>query len=542
MGQVILYDTTLRDGAQGEGIAFSVEDKLRITQKLDEVGIPYIEGGWPGSNPKDIEYFARVRELPLRNATVVAFGMTRRADVSAENDPGLRALLDAGTSVITLVGKSWDHHVTHILRTTLEENLAMIGDSIAFLRGQGRRVFFDAEHFFDGFKGNPEYALRTLQVAEEAGAEVIVLCDTNGGSLPSEVSEIVGRVRQVIKAPLGIHTHNDGELAVANSLVAVQAGVTQVQGTINGIGERCGNANLCSIIPNLQLKLGIQVLTPEQLKQLRALSLFVAERAHVHLSPQQPYVGRSAFTHKAGLHADAVAKWDASYQHVDPALVGNESHIVVSELAGRSNLLEKAREFGIELTPEAARDLLAEIKERERMGYQYDTADASLELLMRRRQRGYRRPFPFDQLDFFVKVDKLRRTTEEKDVAVLAEAVVKFWRPGHPEPEYAAAQGNGPVNALDKALRKLLQAYLGPAAELDRVELRDYRVRVVEGTEGTAAAVRVIIESGVRPNGEDGGWLWATVGCSTNIIEASWEALVDSMEYWLRKHMVEGVL
>ena len=536
MQRVDLYDTTLRDGAQGEGIVFSLEDKLHITQRLDALGVHYIEGGWPGSNPKDAAYFLRVRDLPLKTATVAAFGSTRRANTPPEQDVNLQTLLAAGTKVVTLVGKSSAPQVDQVLRTSRDENLAMIADSIRYLREHGRRLFFDAEHFFDGYKADAAYALQCLRAAAEAGAETIVLCDTNGSALPGDITTAIRAVRDAIPTPLGIHVHNDADLAVANSLAAIEAGATQVQGTVNGIGERCGNANLCSIIPNLQIKMGIRVVSDEQLAQMTDISRFVHELAHTRGSSQQPYVGLSAFTHKGGLHADATAKWDMAYQHIDPKLVGNARRMVASELSGRSNILAKAQQFGLTLSNEEAVEVLRQVKERESQGFQYDTADASLDLLMRRRRPGYERPFPFDQLDFFVKVDKLRRSAADPESEVLAEAMVKFWHPGTSEPEYAADHGSGPVNALDRALRKLLLPAVGSAA-LERVELRDYRVRVVEGTDGTAAAVRVIIESGMLPEREaQNPTTWSTVGCSTNIIEASWQALVDSYEYWMCRY------
>ncbi|GBD11151.1 (R)-citramalate synthase [bacterium HR23] len=522
MEKVILYDTTLRDGAQQEGIALSVEDKLRITQQLDAFGIPYIEGGWPGSNPKDAEYFARVRHLPLRQATITAFGSTRKAHTPVEQDPNIQALLQAGTSVVTLVGKTWDLHVTHVLETSLEENLAMIRDSIAYLRGKGRRVFFDAEHFFDGWKANPSYALRCAQTAAEAGAEYVVLCDTNGGTLPHEVYTIVREVRPQVPALLGIHTHNDTETAVASALSAVQAGVVQVQGTINGYGERCGNANLISLIPALQLKMGIPVVPEESLAHLTRLARWVSEVVNRPLSPFQPYVGDSAFVHKGGLHASAVVKVEASYQHIPPEKVGNSKRIIVSELAGRGNVLYKLHEVGIPADEALARRILEVVKRKEAQGFQYEEAEASFELLVRRSQPGYRPPF--DLVDFLVVVEKRRRATEEGG-DLLAEATVKVRVNG--QVLHTAAEGNGPVNALDNAVRKALVAFY---PQLQRVRLVDYKVRVVDQGSGTGASVRVLMES------TDGQRTWRTVGASTNIIEASWLALQDSLEWWILRH------
>jgi len=526
MAEVILYDTTLRDGAQMEGIGYSVEDKLRITRKLDELGIHYVEGGWPGSNPKDAEYFQRVKGLPLGHARVVAFSSTRRANMKVEDDPNVLALRDAGTEIVTLVGKSWDLHVNHVLETTLEENLAMITDSISYLKAQGKTVFYDAEHLFDGFKANPEYAIATVKAAAAAGASCIILCDTNGGAIPSDVASVVRRMQAAVNVPLGIHAHNDGELAVANSLAAVQAGVVQVQGTINGYGERCGNANLCSLIANLKLKLGIHCVSDAQLAQLTEVSRYVSEIANMVPNGYQPYVGASAFTHKAGLHASAIAKVEESYQHIPPETVGNIKRVLVSELAGRSNILYKAREMGLDLPLQGdeARQILELIKEKESQGFQYEGAEASFELLLRRGRAGYQPPF--ELVDFLVVVEKRRRLPQgASGEEALAEATVKVRVDG--ETVLTAAEGNGPVNALDDALRKgLLQFY----PQLSVIKLVDYKVRIIDEASGTGAKVRVLIES------TDGQSRWRTVGSSTNIIEASWLALADSLEYWLLRH------
>ena len=529
MTQVQLYDTTLRDGAQREGISFSVEDKLKIVRTLDELGIHYIEAGWPGATPKDVEFFTKARHLSLSQATLVAFGSTRRPKSRAERDHNLRALVEADTKVVTVVGKSWDLHATEILGTTLEENLVMVADSVSYLKSQGLTVFFDAEYFFDGYKANPGYALEVVKAAARAGAEVVVLCDTNGGALPHEVSQAVEAARQASTVSLGIHAHNDGELAVANSLAAVQAGATQVQGTINGFGERCGNANLCSIIPALKLKLGINCITDEQLTELTEVSRFVSEIANLSPDNHLPYVGASAFTHKAGFHVSGVMKREESYQHIDPSLVGNRKQILVSELSGKSNILYKAKEKGFDLTsqPQEVQRVLDTIKELENRGFQYDGAEASFELLLRRTQPDYKPPF--ELVDFMVLAEKRRRQpVSGNGEEVLAEAMVKVRVSG--QVMHTAAEGNGPVNALDSALRKaLLQFY----PELAAVKLLDYKVRILEESTGTSSLVRVLIESG------DGQHEWHTVGSSSNIIEASWQALADSLEYWLLRRAAQ---
>ncbi len=529
MTQIQLYDTTLRDGAQREGISFTVEDKLRIARKLDELGIHFIEGGWPGSNPKDDEFFARARELNLSHAQLVAFASTRRPKIKAEKDPSLRALLEAETKVVTIVGKSWDLHVTQVLGTTLEENLGMIADSIGYLKSQGRLVFFDAEHFFDGYKANPEYALKALKAAADAGADCIILCDTNGGAMPQEVASAIAVATREAGVPLGIHAHNDAELATANTLAAVEAGVTQVQGTINGYGERCGNANLCSIIPTLKLKMGIPCISDEQLARLTEVAHYVAEIANLTIDSHFPYVGSSAFAHKAGLHVDAMIKWEESYHHIDPELVGNRWRTLVSELSGKRGIVYKARERGLELGPqdERTRAVLEQIKSMESRGFQYDGAEASFELLIRRSQPDYR-PL-FELVDFMVVVEKRRRPSTIEKEELLSEAMVKV-KVGA-EVIHTAAEGNGPVNALDAALRKALLVFYPSLAV---VRLVDYKVRAIEETEGTASRVRVFIES------SDGKQEWRTVGSSTNIIEASWLALADSLEYWLLRQAAEG--
>lgn len=525
MPQIQLYDTTLRDGAQREGISFSVVDKLKITQKLDDLGIHYIEGGWPGSNPKDVEFFTRAQGLTLSHSTLVAFGSTRRPRAKAGTDANLRALAGAGVKAVTVVGKSSELQVTQVLETTLDENLSMIADSIRYLKTKGLTVFFDAEHFFDGFKANPDYALRCLTAAAEAGASCLMLCDTNGGSLPGEITAAIEAVREITDVPLGIHAHNDGELAVANTLAAVGAGVSQVQGTINGYGERCGNANLCSIISDLKLKMGIDCITDEQLAKLTEVSHYVSETANLIPDAFAPYVGVSAFSHKGGLHVSGLAKWAGSYQHTDPARVGNQPRVLVSELSGKGNIIYKAKELGVDLPPtgKEAQKLLEQIKLLESRGFQYDNAEASFELLVHRAKPDYQPPF--ELVDFMVVVERRRRPPTRKSLEeMLSEAIVKV-RVGT-EVMHTAAEGNGPVNALDEALRKaLLQFY----PSLAQVRLVDYKVRILEESTGTESQVRVLIES------SDGVDEWRTVGSSTNIIEASWLALADGLEYWLLK-------
>ncbi len=524
MSTVQLYDTTLRDGAQQEGISLSVEDKLKICQKLDELGIDFIEGGWPGSNPKDTEFFTRVKDLHLTHSTLVAFGSTRRMNSRVEQDPNIHALVQAKTQVVTIVGKAWDQQVTRVLETTLEESLSMITDSIGYLRAKGLRVFFDAEHFFDGYKDNPEYALRVVVAAANAGAECVVLCDTNGGALPQHIVEAIEAAKKASRVTLGIHTHNDIELAVANSLVAVEAGVMQVQGTINGYGERCGNANLCSIIPTLKLKIGIDCVTDEQLSKLSDVSHYVSELANMPHYDRFPYVGDDAFTHKAGIHVSGLIKWEDSYQHINPMLVGSHQHVVVSELAGKGSIIFKAKERGLPVPKGKDVDkVLEQIKSLEKQGFQYDVAEASFDLLLRRAQRNYRPPF--ELVDFMVVIEKRRRLPKTgNQEEPLSEATIKVKVDNRIV--HTAAEGDGPVDALDQALRKaLLQFY----PDLADVKLIDYKVRILEENAGTASQVRVLIES------SDGRENWRTVGSSTNIIEASWLALADSIEYWLVK-------
>ncbi|MDP6647619.1 MAG: citramalate synthase [Dehalococcoidales bacterium] len=525
MPQIQLYDTTLRDGAQTEGISFSVVDKLNIARKLNELGVHYIEGGWPGSNRKDEEFFERAQELQLTNSVLVAFGSTRRPHTKAQTDANLVALVNTGVQVVTIVGKSSALQVSQVLETSLEENLNMITDSIGYLKATGLTVFFDAEHFFDGFKTDRTYALRCLAAAEEAGAGCLVLCDTNGGTLPKEITTTVKAVKKATRIPLGIHAHNDSESAVANSLAALDAGATQIQGTINGYGERCGNANLVSILANLKLKMGIDCITDEQLTRLTEVAHFVSEAANLTPDPFLPFVGISAFSHKAGLHVYGVTKWADSYQHITPARVGNRQRSVVSELSGRGNIIYKAKELGVNLPPQGkeVQKLLERIKWLESRGFQYENAEASLETLLHRANPNYKPPF--ELVDFMVVVETRRRSpTRNSLVETLAEAIIKV-KVGT-ETIHTAADGNGPVNALDQALRKaLLQFYPGLAA----VKLIDYKVRILEESTGTESQVRVLIES------SDGVKEWRTVGSSANIIEASWLALADSLEYWLLK-------
>jgi 2-isopropylmalate synthase len=524
--QIKLYDTTLRDGAQREGISFSVVDKLNITRKLDELGVHYIEGGWPGANPKDSEFFIQVARLKLKNAKLVAFGSTRRPGISAADDTGLKALLESGASTVTLVGKASAPQVLQVLETTLEENLAMVADSISYLKSNGLKVFLDAEHFFDGYKADKEYALQVLQAASGAGAEYLVLCDTNGGSLPQEIATAVSESAKFTRVALGIHAHNDADLAIANTLAAVSSGATQVQGTVNGYGERCGNANMCSIIATLKLKMGINCITDAQLAKLTEVSRTVSEIANLKPDAFLPYVGASAFSHKGGLHVSGMGKWKGSYQHIDPLMVGNQPKVLVSELAGRANIIQRASEIGVRLPPKGkeAQALLEKVKQLESRGFQYENAEASFDLLVHRAMPDYKPAF--ELVDFMVVVEKARRLgTKCNDDEMLSEAMVKVQVDN--KVMHTAAEGNGPVNALDNALRKaLVQSY----PKIECVKLIDYKVRILEESTGTESQVRVLIES------SDEVKQWRTVGSSANIIEASWIALVDSLEYWLINH------
>ncbi len=516
MSRIFLYDTTLRDGAQREEISLSTHDKLAIARKLDEFGMDYIEGGWPGSNPKDGNFFQLVREAGLKHARVAAFGSTRRKHTPCAEDTNLQALLQAQTPAVTLVGKTWDFHVTEVLGTTLDENLAMIRESVAYMKQWDKEVLYDAEHFFDGYKANPDYALATLRAAAGSGADVLVLCETNGGCLPWEVEQIIRAVREAgIDTALGIHAHNDGGCAVANSLGAVRAGCLQVQGTINGYGERVGNADLITIIPNLQLKMALEVVTPEQLEGLTNLSRYVAEVVNLPPDSHQPYVGHSAFAHKGGIHVAAVLKAERSYQHIEPSLVGNQKRALVSELSGRGNLLYQAQEKGLEISGEQAGQVLGEIKQLEQQGFTFEAAEASVELMLARNRPDYQPPF--ELIDFMAMVE------HRAGRGLLAEATVKV-RIAE-EIIHTAAEGNGPVDALNRALHKALT---GTYPRLASLRLTDYKVRILNSADGTAAVTRVLIDF------DNGERAWTTVGASGNIIEASWRALSDSMEYALR--------
>jgi 2-isopropylmalate synthase len=521
---VLIYDTTLRDGTQGEGVSLTVEDKLKITKKLDELGISYVEGGWPGSNPKDLEYFQAVKRLSLHRARIAAFGATRKAGLPVGEDANIRALLAADTPVVTIVGKTWDFHVVEALETTLDENLRMISDSVCYLKERGREVIYDAEHFFDGYQANPAYALATLQAAVEAGADWIVLCDTNGGTMPDKLAAACQLVRKRISVPLGIHAHNDCELAVANTLAAVRCGIRQVQGTVNGFGERCGNTNIISVIPNLQLKMGLQCLEEGKLAHLTEVSRYISEIANMTLQNSQPFVGTSAFAHKGGIHVNAVLKHPHTYEHIAPESVGNRRRVLVSELAGSSNLLYKAEEFKIDLTPNSSqtREVTSQIKELEYQGYQFEGAEASLELLMRRACGEYHEYFTLESLKILVE----KRPIEGDGNGINSEATIKL-RVGD-QWIHTAAEGDGPVNAVDNALRKALEGFYPFLGEMHLV---DYKVRVLDGKDGTTAKVRVLIESADASNS------WSTVGVSTNIIEASWQALTDSMNYALLRNL-----
>ena len=516
--RTVFYDTTLRDGAQSEDISFSVNDKLRITEKLDDFGMDFIEGGWPGSNPRDLEYFEEVRKLRLEHAKIVAFSSTLRASALAdpEGDEIMRSLLAAGTEHVALVGKSWDLHVRDVFKVSLETNLKMIDKTICFLKERGRKVCFDAEHFFDGYRHNPGYAIKTVKAAAEAGADVVVLCDTNGGSMPFEIGAVVEEVSRSVQVRLGIHCHNDTEMAVANTLMAVKAGCVHVQGTVNGYGERCGNANLCSIIPSLMLKMGCEGVDRGKLAALRDLSIFIDEVANMIPDKHRPYVGDSAFAHKGGIHVSAIRKNPATYEHIDPALVGNSQRILVSDLSGEGSILSKAREFGLDMEKEkkAAKEVLKRVKDLEHGGYKFEGAEASLELLMKRALGAHRRFF--DLIGFRVLAEKREESLEPTEATIMLKVGGTV--------EHAAAFGNGPVNALDGALRKALYKFYPVLRDMTLV---DYKVRALSTGEGTGTVIRVLIES------SDGVRTWETVGVSENVIEASWQALVDSIDYKL---------
>ncbi len=512
--QIRIYDTLLRDGCQAEGVALTVEDKIEITRRLDELGVHYVEGGYPLSNPKDREYFARAAALDLRAARVSAFGSTRRADSCAEADAGLKALLEVETPVVTLVAKAWDYHVERVIRTTREENLRMVDDSVRLLKAAGREVVFDAEHFFDGCLADADYAARVARAAAEAGADCVVLCDTNGGALPDQVARLTARMVEGLPCPVGIHCHNDSGMAVANSVIAVQNGATHVQGTVNGIGERAGNADLCAVIPIINLKTPQRCVSEEQLRKLTEVSRFVYEAVNWIPEPRQPFVGSSAFAHKGGLHVDAMRKADGAYEHVDPALVGNERRFLLSELSGHASMLAKVEKYDITHDRELVTRLLGELQDREHEGYQYEAAEASFELLAKRLTGAFRPHFTAGS--YHVSVIK------QADGSVVTDGTVKLEVNG--EQMHTAGEGDGPVNALDGALRKALEPHY-PA--LRDMHLTDYKVRVINPRAATAARVRVVIQSA------DSTRTWGTVGVSENIIDASWEALLDSIEYKL---------
>lgn len=509
-----IYDTTLRDGTQSEGFNLSASDKVRIAQKLDDLGVAFIEGGWPGSNPKDAEFFERARDMQWKNAQIAAFGSTCRVKGGPDDDANIKALLKSGAPVCTIFGKTWTLHVKEVLLTTLEDNLRIIEQSVAYLRSQNRRVIYDAEHFFDGYKADSVYAIETLKAAMRGGAETLVLCDTNGGTMPWEVEQIIREMKASIQHPFGIHAHNDGDAAVINSLVSVREGAIQVQGTINGVGERCGNANLISIMADLELKMGYRCLPEGGLARLTELSHFVDEVANLTPNDHQPYVGKSAFAHKGGVHVAAMRRSAQSYQHVAPEMVGNKMRVVVSDLSGRGNLLSKAEEHFLEVDVEEVVPVLNEIKELESRGFSFEAAEASVAMMLKRQEMYYKPPF--ELIDFLVNVE------HRSGRGIFAEAMVKVRVNG--EVLHTAAEGNGPVNALDLALRKALLPHY---PMLNSFQLADYKVRILDGNNGTSALTRVLIDT------QNGTKRWSTVGASTNIIEASWRALVDSIEYGL---------
>ena len=509
-----IYDTTLRDGTQSEGFTLSSNDKVRVAQRLDAFGVAFIEGGWPGSNPKDVEFFERARDMQWKNALIAAFGSTCRVKGGPEDDANIKALIESQTPVCTIFGKTWTLHVREVLQTTNEDNLRIIEQSVAYLKSNGRRVIYDAEHFFDGYKADSAYALETLQAAIRGGAETVVLCDTNGGTLPWEVERILRDLKPVLNHPFGIHTHNDSECAVINSLIGVREGAIQVQGTINGVGERCGNANLCSIMSDLQLKMGYECLPAGSLERLYELSHFVAEVANITPDEHLPFIGKSAFAHKGGVHVAATRRSPQSYQHVEPEKIGNKMRVVVSDLSGRGNLLSKAEEHGVEVEGEEVLPVLNDIKELESRGFSFEAAEASVTMMLKRQEYGYKAPF--ELVDFFVNVE------HRQGRGIFAEAMVKVRVQG--ELLHTAAEGNGPVNALDNALRKALVGYYPQVANF---HLSDYKVRILDSDHGTEAITRVLIDT------RNSASRWSTVGASTNIIEASWRALADSFEYGL---------
>lgn len=519
MKKIFTYDTTLRDGTQGEEVSFSAEDKVKIAKRLDAFGIDYIEGGWPGSNPKDMEFFEKIRSVTLHHAKIAAFGSTRRAKNKVDEDANIKALLDEQTPVVTIFGKTWLLHVKEALQITEEENLELIADSVSYLKSKGKEVAYDAEHFFDGMKTDAAYAIKTLLAAERSGADVIVLCDTNGGTMPWEVSDFVDEVKKHLSVPIGIHTHNDCEMGVANTLAAVRRGAVHVQGTINGFGERCGNANLCSIIPNLQLKMGFDVVGKE-LTKITEVSRYVSELANLKHKKNLAYVGESAFAHKGGVHVSAVMKTPKTYEHIEPEVVGNVRRVLVSDLSGKSNVLYKAEELGVRLDDKspAAQRVVDEIKEMEHYGYHFEDAEGSFELLVKKHTGEIKKLFELERFKISIHKD-----SEEKEAR--SEAMIKI-RVGN-ETEITAAEGNGPVNAMDKALRKALERFY---PQLKEIQLTDYKVRVLDSQNATAAKVRVLIET------KNGHSSWNTVGVSSDVVEASWKALVDSVTYHLLKH------
>ncbi len=515
---VFVYDTTLRDGTQGEEVNLSAEDKVRIATRLDSFGIHYIEGGWPGSNPKDARFFEMVRKIPFENSKITAFGSTRKPGIKVEHDANLQALLKTETGCVTIFGKSWDLHATKVLGVTLAENCVMIEESVEYLKKQGREVVYDAEHFFDGYKRNKSYATDTLKAAMNGGADWVVLCDTNGGTMPEELAKILAEVMPLLSVPVGIHTHNDCGLAVANSLVAVRSGATMVQGTINGYGERCGNADLISVLGNLQLKMGYECVEPHKMKELTSLSRFVSEVANIPPLNYRPFVGKSAFAHKGGVHVSAIMKETQAYEHIDPALVGNRRRVLVSDLSGKSNIEYKSMEMGIKLGGNGfdSQKIVQEIKRLEDRGYRFEAAEGSLELLIKKITGQFQEPFELESFRVNIEKDKSRPSSSHVTIKISVGD----------EQEITAAEGDGPVNALDNALRKALEKFYPEVREMGLV---DFKVRVIDGSKGTAAKVRVQIES------RDSQEIWSTVGVSENIIEASWEALVDSVQYKLSK-------
>jgi 2-isopropylmalate synthase len=511
-----IFDTTLRDGTQGEKVSFSAEDKIRIAKRLDEFGIQYIEGGWPGSNPKDMAFFERAKSHSFQQAKIVAFGSTCRTGNKPEEDSNLRALIEAETPAVSIFGKSWLLHVIHALKISPEKNMDLISGSIRYLKEHSKEVIYDAEHFFDGYKDNPEYAIKTLLAAQSAGADVLVLCDTNGGTLTHEVTKVVHEVMHAVDAPIGIHSHNDSELAVANALAAVDAGAVHVQGTINGYGERCGNANLCSVIPNLQLKMGYRCVSDEHLKQLSTLSKFVSELGNLTPDNKQPYVGKSAFAHKGGVHVSAVIKNEQTYEHIKPELVGNSRRVLVSDLSGKSNVSYKSEELGFEFDKSSAESgkIVQELKKLENEGYQFEAAEASFELLVKQITKNAPEFFKLEGFRVIMEQNSKGESRSEATIKVRVNDQI----------ELSAAEGNGPVNALDAALRRALCEFY---PEISSMKLQDYKVRVLNEKDGTGAKVRVLIDSAKD------GTSWGTVGVSENIIDASWKALSEGIIYFL---------